>query len=264
MTKPQFTLGLLSAFAALSSAQEAPRFDVTSVKLNKLDPRQRQLSFGCSNGDFVSRGQGLRSTLLWAFEVKPYQFSGLPAWVDSSDAIYDIEGKSASPVTEDQCKLMVQALLADRFTLATHREAKEIPIYALVVAKGGPKFKLASGDQQTKVTVNGSPVRVAGPPAAAKDAKAPSGGWSMQQLANFASNPLFLGPPGRPVFERTRLEGSYQFSLDFSVAPPGRAPGGDAPDLFAALEQQLGLKLEDRKESAQMLVFDHFERPDAN
>jgi uncharacterized protein (TIGR03435 family) len=249
---------IISIVAILGRAQDNPRFDVTSVKVNKLEPRQREYKFGCANGDFVSRGLNLRPTLVWAFDLKAYQFAGLPPWVDSADAIFDIEGKAGTSLTENQCKLMVQALLADRFKLVTHREPKEISIYALVIAKGGPKFKPASGDQQTKVTVNGTPARIAAQPGATK---AP-GGWSMEQLINILSAPAFTG--GRPIFDRTGLEGLYQFSLDFSQTGQGGQPLTDAPDLFTALEQQMGLRLEERKEPVQMLVFDHLESPDAN
>ena len=152
-------------YLASAEAQDIPRFDVTSVKPNRLEPRQTRLEFGCSaNGRFVSFGQGLRLALLWAYDIKPYQFAGLPAWVDSADARFDIEAKTEKPVSQDQCRVMVQALLADRFKLATHREAKALPVYALVVAKNGPKFKKATpGGPDAKITVNGSPVRVGVP-----------------------------------------------------------------------------------------------------
>ena len=257
MTK---AIPVLALLAILGQAQDLPRFDVTSVKVNKLDPRQRQVEFHCANGDFLSRGLNLRSTLVWTFDVKAYQFSGLPAWVDASDAIFDIQGKTGAAVSEEQCKLMVQSLLQDRFKLATHRESKQLPIYALVVAKGGPKFKPATGDQQAKITINGTPARIAGPPGAAK----PPAGWTMQQLINILSVPAFTGGSGRPLFDETGLQGPFVFDLNFAMVGPNGQPLSDAPDLFTALEQQLGLRLEDRKEPVQMLVFDHFEKPDAN
>lgn len=250
---------------ASAEAQDIPKFDVTSVKPNRLDPRQTRPEFGCStNGKFVSRGQGLRPSLLWAYDIKPYQFAGLPEWVDSADARFDIEAKTENPVSQDQCRLMVQALLADRFKLSVHREPKALPVYVLVVAKNGPKFKKATpGGPDAKITVNGSPVRVGIPMGAPADQnKERLNGWSMQQLANFLSTPMFVG--GRPIFERTGLDGLYEFNLDFSFSPPGVPLVSDAPDVFAAVQDQLGLKLEDRKEEVQMLVIDHLERPDAN
>jgi len=257
-------MGVLAVLAS-AVAQDTPRFDVTSVKPNKLDPRQVRRDFGCSaNGRFVSLGQGLRLALLWAYDIKAYQFAGLPDWVDSADARFDIEAKTEKPVGQDQCRLMVQALLADRFKLVAHREPKAIPVYALVVAKNGPKFKKSTpGGSDARITVNGSPVRVATAPGTPSDQiKEIPKGWSMQQLAAFLSNPMFVG--ARPILERTGLEGLYEFSLDFSFSPPGAPPLTDAPDVFAAVQDQLGLKLEDRKEDVQMLVIDHLERPDSN
>jgi uncharacterized protein (TIGR03435 family) len=259
-------MGALFVLAS-AEAQEAPKFDVTSVKPNRLAPRQTRPEFECSpNGRFVSFGQGLRRALLWAYDIQAYQFAGLPDWVDSADARFDIEAKTEKSVSQDQCRLMVQALLADRFKLSVHREAKALPVYVLVVAKNGPKFKKATPNgPDAKITVNGSPVRVGIAPGTPSDQiKEIPKGWSMQQLAGFLSTPMFVG--GRPIFERTGLEGLYEFNLDFSFSAPG-APPSDAPvapDVFAALQDQLGLKLEDRKEDVQMLVIDHLERPDAN
>jgi uncharacterized protein (TIGR03435 family) len=190
--------------------------------------------------------------------------AGLPEWVDSAEARFDIEAETPAPLSEDRCRLMLQALLADRFRLAAHRESRTIPVYELVVAKHGPKFKQpASGDSGSRVsiTVNGTPMRFGIPRGAPKDAASANSLWSMQRLADFLSAPPFTG--GRPIMDRTGLRGAYAFSLDFSTLSPG-GPRGDAPDAFEAVQDQLGLKLEDRKEPIEVLVIDHLERPDPN
>ncbi len=137
---------------------------------------------------------------------------GLPKWASGAEGVFDIEGKAAGPVTEAQCRLMLQALLTDRFKLAVHRETRTLPVAALVVAKGGPKPKLAKAldtdalqsDKDKRVFVNGTP------------AYASANGWSMAQLAEF----LLRVYPGRIVVDKTGLEGLYRFSLDYAVTPP--------------------------------------------
>src|SRR5215471_694313 len=89
---------------ALLRGQDLPRFEITSVKPNKLDPRSAQLDFGCSeSGRFVSRGMGIRQSLLWAYDLQPYQFAGFPEWLDSKDARFDIEAKAEGPLTQSVC-----------------------------------------------------------------------------------------------------------------------------------------------------------------
>src|ERR1700730_4580471 len=109
-------LAVVLVMAIPAAHGQAPAFDVTSVKFNKLAPRERHYEFGCSpGGRFASTGLGLRSALFWAFDMKLFQVMGVPSWVDLPDAVFDIEAKASGPVSEDQCRLMVQTLLADRF-----------------------------------------------------------------------------------------------------------------------------------------------------
>lgn len=106
-------LAITLVMAMPAAHGQAPAFEVTSVKFNKLPPRERNIEFGCSpGGRFVSTGLSFRRVFFWAFDMKPFQVAGLPGWIDSADAIFDIEAKAAAPVTEDQCRLMVQKLLA--------------------------------------------------------------------------------------------------------------------------------------------------------
>src|ERR1700680_1841296 len=112
--------------AAFVRSQDLPRFEVTSVKPIRLDSRRCGSEFSCAEaGRFVSRGRGLRPSLLWAYSLQYYQLAGLPQWIDSADAVFDIEAKADGPVTQEQCKLMLQSLLADRFKLVGHRERRD-------------------------------------------------------------------------------------------------------------------------------------------
>ena len=101
--------------------------------------RSRRSELECSpGGRFVSRGNLLIQPIMFAWNVPGLQVSGMPGWAAMagvSDAYFEIEGRSEAPVTLDQCRLMVQALLADRFQLKVHHETKEISVYALVVGK---------------------------------------------------------------------------------------------------------------------------------
>jgi uncharacterized protein (TIGR03435 family) len=177
--------------------------------------------------------------------------------------LYAIEAKAAAPVTEEVCKLMVRRLLADRFKMVTHRESREIAVYALVVAKKGLKTHRAPDDDiipGIRFTVNGNPLGVA--VGATKNDRPP--GWSMDRLVDM----LAMAQLGRPLVDRTGLEGLYKIDLNFSTSFPQQPgyvpPPGTGPDIKTALEEQMGLTLEPAKAPIEMLIIDHMEKPDAN
>ena len=252
---------LLALTLCAAHAQEPLQFDVISIKTNNLPARERRHEHGCANGRFVALGDPLRYLWLDTFQIKPYQLAELPSWFDT--AIFDIEAKSERPITRDECRMMVQSLLARRFALRIHREQKLIDVLVLVVAKGGPKFQPANTPDGVEVLINGQPLRFGylGPPGTEPKLQR---GWTMEQLTgpviSFASA-WSLG--NKPVFDRTGLTGRYEFTLDFSATPPGAPATSNAPDIFDALDR-IGLKLEQRKESVEMLVIDHIEKPSEN
>jgi uncharacterized protein (TIGR03435 family) len=178
---------------------------------------------------------------------------GLPDWAGSLRTAYDIEGKAAAPVTEAECRLMLQTLLADRFKLAVHRETRTLGVAALVVTKGGPKPKLVrvlDSDRDKRVIVNGTV------------AAGSENGWSMEDFARYL---LRFTTFERQAVDRTGLEGRYRFSFDFAVTPSaGGGPLNIADEVSAALQDQLGLKLENRNEPVEVVVIDHIEKPDEN
>jgi uncharacterized protein (TIGR03435 family) len=242
---------------AMQAVDAQPAFEVTSVKVNTLPPRERSHEFGCSaGGRFVSLGSGLRSTFFWAFNMRPFQVTGLPGWIDSADAIFDIEARAAGPVREDQCRLMVQGLLADRFKLAVRRSTGEVPAYALTVAKNGPKMHLVNPGDKPKP---GGGVRMMGNPVQVSPGQEPLRGWSMAQLADMLTGQRAVD--GRPVLDRTGLNGIYEIDLNYVFSP---GVNGDQPEIFDAIQEQLGLKLDSIKAPFDLLVVDHLEKPDAN
>jgi uncharacterized protein (TIGR03435 family) len=225
----------------------AARFEVTSVKANNLPDRESPVQFGCSNGRFVSLGLGLRSALLWAYKIEYFQLPDVRTGLNLDAAHFDIEARAGGAVSEDECRKMVQSLLADRFKLAVHYEVRPIRVYALVIARGGPKMTKVTAevkDPGIGVMING------------RLRNGPSTGYSMAAL------PSLLGrwtSSDAPVVDRTGLQGFYKISVEITVG----SPPGETTDIFT-VAQQLGLRAEDRKEPFQVLVIDHLENPDPN
>jgi uncharacterized protein (TIGR03435 family) len=174
--------------------------------------------------------------------VKRYQISG-PDWITQTR--YRIAARTAERAAVKDIRGMLQALLAERFKLAVHRENRDLAVYALVVAKGGPKLKESQGDGESATTnakrlgTGGSSVRT-----------------SMAQLADLLDGGI--GP--EPIVDGTGLKGRYDFSLDLSRY----ITGNERVDWFAVLSeglrQQLGLNLERRKVSMEVLVVDRAEK----
>jgi len=149
----------------------APKSDVTSVKpfvppaitvrmFADGTPDNRFAGPGCTGGRFYARIM-TQPIILWAYDVKYYQLSGMPDWKGES---WEIEGRtSEGKVSPENCRLMAQALLEDRFKLVVHREKRDVPVQALVVAKSGPKLQKATGEPGTGARLKLSlPVRIFG------------------------------------------------------------------------------------------------------
>jgi uncharacterized protein (TIGR03435 family) len=195
-----------------------------------------------------------------SYNLHPRQITGGPSWLESEK--YDVTGKpdeSGQP-NVPQIKLMLQKLLADRFQLKFHRDKKEMAAYTITVTKGGVKFKPSDRD------LNSLP------------------GLFFRGLGNLAvtnaplsefANLLQTSVLERPVVDQTGLSGKYDFTLRWTpdasqfggrggnIPPP--ADGTEPPpDLYAAFEQQLGLKLESTKAPVDVLVIDHVEKPSEN
>jgi len=213
-----------------------PSFEVASVKPSAP---------GSSGGGITPGPTGMTArnvTLLFciriAYDVQDYQVSG-PNWVSTEQ--FDIVAKTGNPVKQDQLRLMLRALLAERFGLVLHREERARSVYALVVGKNGPKLAEAKGDDAGGTTADiGHLVFTAA---------------SMSVLARRLSQQLH-----EPVSDLTGLKGIYSFTLDWQQ--DDSVPG---PSLFTAVQEQLGLKLEAQKVPIEVLVVDHAERiPTAN
>lgn len=199
-------------------------------------------------GNVTMRDVTAATCIKFAYGVQDSQIAG-PDWLESEH--FDIIAKADAPVAEDQLKLMMQALLADRFQLSFHRQSKELSAYALTLAKGGAKLKESTADEKT-LRENSAVGTVA---------KA----MTMKEWADFISGPLQT-----PVVDMTGLKGRYDFALDFTPYLPGGEQvmkvtfDNTTGIVIAAMQGELGLKLESRKEMLEVLVIDRVEKPSAN
>ena len=244
------------------------RFDVATIKPSSPDVRGSSAG-SQPNGTFFSKGNPLKDVICSAYGVLTLQCVGGPGWIESDR--YDIEAKPDGSTAEQMLKLswkqrgavedrMKQALLADRLKLKAHFETREMPIFALVVAKGGLKMHEAKpGD-----TYASGLKRSDGKPFGAGVFSISGNGTVTAQGMSLDTLALNLpGMTGHLVENRTGLTGLYDFTFRYSVADPP-PPDSNLPSLYTALEEQLGLKLEPEKGPVKVLVIDHVERPTEN
>jgi len=251
----------------LVAASALPEFEAASIKPSAPDSSLR-VNFAAGGKLFITNAT-LRFLIKVAYDIGDDQLAGGPGWIGSKR--FDLAatpekslGGDPKDLAPDQLlifhkpvRLRLQRLLADRFQLELRRESTHMPIFGLVVAKGGPKRLTATnstGDPQLKFS-NGVLSAV---------------GVDMATLAKFLSE----GQTGRPVADMTGLKGRFDFHLEWAPDTSRNAPPGDgAPNLqpadaavsiFTALQQQLGLKLEARTDVADRLVVGRAELPSAN
>lgn len=193
----------------------------------------------------------LKQLIIYAYDLKSYEYSGGPEWAagpmdgNSFDVIAQTE--SGGVLTEAQAKQALQALLAERFQLKVHRETKEMPVYALVVGKNGPRFKESGSDAQGVTQGNVTSATVAST-------------FSKQRIDFLVR--LLSSSADRPVLDKTGLTGVYDFKLEYARDPA--TSDGTVPSLFTAVQEQLGLKLEPQRAPIEILVVDSAERPTVN
>jgi uncharacterized protein (TIGR03435 family) len=247
-------------------------FEAASVKpavMPKPDAQGRMVFTHPSGGPGTSDpgridypNMNLRALLLSAYNVKAFQLVG-PDWLNS--ATFDITATMRPDTTKDQFRVMLQHLLADRFKMKAHRETKQLPVYSLVVAKGGPKLqgKAAPPAPQSKPGPDGRTLPAPTGPVMMMTGRGRilARQQSMRDLANFLTIQV-----GAPVTDGTALTEKYDFTLTYSpegLNGPASASGSDNPDaptLFAAVQAQLGLKLESRQGPVELVVIDHIEK----
>jgi uncharacterized protein (TIGR03435 family) len=275
------SIGLIATstpFRARVSAQSpaSVEFDVVSIKRNtssSLGNAMRTLP----DGTQVMTNTPVRSIILGASPVQTREVIGLPDWAMTER--YDFTMKPPPGATPEQRKQMMQAMFADRLKLVAHIEQRERNVYMLVLARGdgrlGPELKLSTLDCGPRPAGTPPPAPPP-PPASPKDVLGQcgmmmgpttlvSGGMPMNALAS-----SLYGLVGGDVENRTGLEGFYAFMLTFARQRGAGAPldaaanTDDAPDIFTAVQEQLGLKLQREKRMMPVFVIDHIERPSEN
>lgn len=224
---------------------QLPVFDVASVKVATDDEfREDRDDIRSSPVGLTMRHASLASCIKWAYRLNNFQISG-PAWLSS--ARFDILAKTAAPTSEDQLRLMLQALLAGRFGLIFHREKREAETYVLLLAKTGPKFHESKSEGAGAMT----PGRF---------------GFTAQRTSISQLTEYLAIPLRRPVFDLTGLSGRYDFALDLTIYAGRDSHADDIASLvITAVQEQLGLKLEARKGPVEVFRIDHVEKsPTAN
>jgi len=252
---------------------KVPQFDVISVKPDKGDFPGTRLMM--KPDGFSATNVNLHMLLSEGYQLDPDQILGEPGWAKTAG--FDIDAKVAGEdvaalkqITFDQRRQMFQEILADRFKLAVHHETKELPVYVLSPAKGGPKLTESKVDTSaTGDTPKGGPGRFM-----VNRGNITGQRTSMTFLATVLSRQL-----GRTVVDKTGLTAGYDFTLTWapdegaagagpphdgasSATPDASAPSG--PSIFTALQEQLGLKLESVKAPVDVIVIDHVEKPAEN
>jgi uncharacterized protein (TIGR03435 family) len=268
-------LMLASAFAPrwIAFAQQAPlpSFEVSSIKRNTSGGDWDTHSGPPESAGFRANNMTLKMLIKIAYRVKDSQISGGPGWIDSDR--YDIAARPAeSNLSADRSRLMLQALLEERFRLALRHEMRTIPVYALIATSGGLQIPKSTHTSCVEFP-GGSPPT---PSAAGQSPSIPCGGFvtgpNLLEGGNI-SMPEFVDVLGnmldRPVVDKTGFTGTFTVRLDFnSEGIFGRHddsnPDLSGPSIFTAIQEQLGLKLEAQRSSAEVLVIDHAEKPDAN
>ena len=244
------SFGLIACFQCMGQpAASAPAFDAASVRAS-AEARNEDPHIQTSPGSLVIRGMSLKFCIQWAYSLFPVQIDG-PAWL--KDVGFDIDAKAEQPADDTSLRLMLRTLLAERFGMKVHMEQKELQVYALTVTAGGPRFQESTTD---------------GPPSHGRDKE---GAMVAQRVSMAELVHELSGPLSRPVVDATGLKGRYDFRIntlpyvEAAVAVNG-GKGDQVSDLdltsilITALKEQLGLKLEARRDKGAILVVDHIEK----
>jgi bla regulator protein blaR1 len=285
-----------------TSAGGKMAFEIASVKPSQSEGRSTTNipllgeAYAPTGGLLSITHQSLVNYLRFAFKDMKLAYqatadlAGAPAWVRSQP--YDIEARAQSNPTKDQMRLMVQSLLADRFKLAIHYEKRQLPVYALVLAKEGKTGTQLKPDDGTCSTTTSDIQTINTSPKFPQPAASPTSSLQipcgvlmpvpanapgrfrvagrkvrLEFLAQMASAPVT--GLDRVILDRTGLSGTYDISLEFSPVAVGPPPPGFTPDetgltFSQALQDQLGLKLEPQLGPVDVVVIDYVQQPSEN
>jgi uncharacterized protein (TIGR03435 family) len=262
----------IALLAALVVAQAPLAFDVASIKVNNSGAMAEQVRFYPPSGRVTMTNVTVKRLIQNAYQLQDQQIAGGPGWIASErfDIVANSEAANLSPMDR---WMMVRALLADRFKLRMHTEKREQSVFAMVPAHGDGK----RGEHLTAVTPDCK--APAAPRTGPIDLSAPNlcgvimGGPGRMNFRGVTMDVLaaqLSARTGRSVVDRTGLSGRFDLDLEFAPQPVrsdgsdpslGDRPSSEAPSIFTALQEQLGLKLEPQKGPVEVTVIDGVERP---
>jgi uncharacterized protein (TIGR03435 family) len=262
-------LGVACGWSETPDAAKPPAFDVISVKPDKSGVPN--VSIRMTPDGFIATNITAHMLLMEGFGLNADQLSGEPAW--ASSAAFDVEAKvsgadvdAMKKISFDQRRSMFQQVLTDRFQLKVHHDSQQLPVYTLMLAKGGSKLKQTVTDAKGPGGLSGGPGRIMIGRGSIKGE-----GMTVEFLISILSRQLH-----RTVVDKTGLTGNYDFELKWTPdegiggdagahgGPAGDDPSASGPTLFTALQEQLGLKLESGKGPVDVVVIDHIEKPAEN
>lgn len=244
----------------LANAQQTvtarPQFEVVSVRRNTAPPGLTGIHFS-PGGRFTATNVPLKLLIEIAYKAATWQDSKWPGWIESDSARYDIAARAEGDPAQDKMLLMLQTMLEDRFKVKVHRETKEVPVYALVVAKGGPKLLESKASSCVEVRPGDIAPDPAALPLCGRIGIIPNGiagtKVTMTELAGVLPN---IAEVGRPVIDKTGITATFDVYVRW-----GDSAGSS---IFTALAEQLGVKLESQKGPGEIFIIDHAERPKEN
>jgi uncharacterized protein (TIGR03435 family) len=257
MTRTLILATLLTLSSCYGYSQElakSPAFEVASItpcKPGTPEPpgeHAGMVQFTYPGGRFRASATTLNFLLEWAYGIQPSQHSGGPSWIETDR--YDVIAKAENNASDDQMKLMMRTLLADRFQLKFHNEKKVLPVYVISVGKTAPRlFPPKDGETHS--------LRVA--PQIGPDQKIASYHVAATRFSLAQLTDTFARQLGRVIVNRTGLDGDFDFTLD--LTPDDSRPNPLDPSLLiSAMREQLGLGLKSEKVSVDTLVIDSAEK----
>lgn len=220
-----------------------PAFETASIHVNNDADRPGVPKAQITSDTLIMRNQALVYLIQWAYDIPRVEIEG-PPWL--RDVWFDVQAKAGHPAREADMRVMLRQLLADRFGLKFHKEPRVLPVYALTIAKGGLKMQESATEGTFLIEPRNGPVFIA----------------HHARMADLAQG--LADEAGRPVVDDTGLEGRYDIRMDLTPylrrAADGQGTLDTASILFTGLQEVLGLKLESRKQSVDVLVIDHVEK----
>lgn len=290
-------VGQAGAQAAQPGSAGLPSFEVVSIKPDRSD--DGRMMFRSAPGKFTMTNTTIKFIIEFAYNIKDFQLSGGPSWISSDH--YDIDAKIEDSVADalqkvsqdqrqEQVRLMFQSMLADRFNLKLEREMKELPVFALVVAKGGPRLTPTADAPPAPAGdgPGGPPTGFGGGGGGGRGGgRGPGKTFSIGRgQINLSGAPLSAladalsrqADIARVVVDETGLKGDYDIALKWTPEGPVQLNGQDTnsasgtaplPDpagvsIFTAIQDQLGLKLESRKAPTETFAIAHIDKPSEN